>query len=162
MCIFNLKALHITFKNCLENECLAKEWKKQVLIPVHKKGNKHLINNFQPISLLPFCVKVFKKIISIVFLNTYTLAAYQTITNLAFTRVTLACISYFDLKAFDKNPSLEMRGVSFTYQRTLLGSDDNISIPKWRLDENILTGLSMKNVIWSKHIKASSRNRLRL
>ena len=31
--------------------------------PVHKKGDKKLINDYRPVSLLPICSKIFAKII---------------------------------------------------------------------------------------------------
>ena len=57
------KPLHLIFRNCLETESFPKEWKKANIIPVHKKGDKQLITNYRPVSLLPICGKVFEKII---------------------------------------------------------------------------------------------------
>ena len=39
------------------------------VIPVHKKNEKNLINNYRPISLLPICGRIFEKLI---FNNLYT------------------------------------------------------------------------------------------
>ena len=48
-----LKPLHLIFSNCLETESFTKEWKKVNLISVHKEGDKQLITNYGPVSLLP-------------------------------------------------------------------------------------------------------------
>ena len=32
-------------------------------MPVHKKGNKHCLKNYRPISLLPICSKNFERLI---------------------------------------------------------------------------------------------------
>ena len=32
-------------------------------IPIHKKGDKQLLQNYQPVSLLPICGKIFERII---------------------------------------------------------------------------------------------------
>ena len=36
-------------------------WKLANAIPIFKKGDKQLIKNYRPISLLPICGKVFEK-----------------------------------------------------------------------------------------------------
>ena len=40
-----------------------KNGKTENIIPVHKKGDKQLITNYRPVSLLPVCGKVFERII---------------------------------------------------------------------------------------------------
>ena len=37
-------------------------WKLANVIPIFKKGDKQLIKNYRPISLLPICGKMFEKI----------------------------------------------------------------------------------------------------
>ena len=44
-------------------------WKLANVTPIFKKGDKQLIKNFRPISLLPICGKILEKII---FNNLYT------------------------------------------------------------------------------------------
>ena len=36
--------------------------KKANIIPIHKKGNKHLISNYSPVSLLPICGKILERL----------------------------------------------------------------------------------------------------
>jgi hypothetical protein len=40
-----------------------KQWKVAKIIPLHKKGNKHEVANYRPISNLCFVTKVFEKLI---------------------------------------------------------------------------------------------------
>ena len=64
LCTTSISKLpHILFNNSVINECLPNEWKKVNVIPVHKKGDKQVINNYRPVSLLPICSKTFEKII---------------------------------------------------------------------------------------------------
>ena len=65
LCVSSIsKPLHLIFRNCPETKSFPKEWKKTNIIPFHKKGDKQLITNYRPVSLLPLCGKVFEKIIS--------------------------------------------------------------------------------------------------
>ena len=51
--------LGIILKNCID--CGA-------FIPIHKKNDKHCLNNYCPVSLLPICKKIFERMIFNVFL----------------------------------------------------------------------------------------------
>ena len=57
------KPLSIIFKDCLSEGKFPYEWKKANVVPVHKKGNKQSLENYRPISLLPICSKIFKRLI---------------------------------------------------------------------------------------------------
>ena len=57
-----LKPLELIFKSCIESGKFPIEWKK-ANVPVHKKNNKQLIENYLPISLLPVCGKILERII---------------------------------------------------------------------------------------------------
>ena len=57
------KPLSIMLNNCLKAGYFSRPWKKANAVPVHKKGNKQILNNYQPVSLLPICSKLFEKII---------------------------------------------------------------------------------------------------
>jgi len=61
--------LSIIFKKCLSEGCFPLKWKKANVIPIHKKNEKNLFQNYRPVSLLPICAKLFEKII---FDNLYT------------------------------------------------------------------------------------------
>ena len=57
------KPLSITFKDCLNEGKFPHEWKKANVVPVYNKGNKHSLENYRPISLLPICSKIFERLI---------------------------------------------------------------------------------------------------
>ena len=58
-----MKPLELIFKSCLENEKFPIEWKKANVVPVYKRNNKQLIENYRPISLLPVCGKILERLI---------------------------------------------------------------------------------------------------
>ena len=58
-----IKPLSLLFNNCLRDGVFPNDWKKANVIPVHKKGNKQLVSNYRPVSLLPIYSKVFEKLI---------------------------------------------------------------------------------------------------
>ena len=98
-----------------ETESFSKEWKKANTIPVHKKGDKQLIINYWPVSLLPICGKVFEKIIFnslFVYLNNNNLLNSNQSGFRSDSCVNqLITITHDIYKAFDVNPPLEVRGV---------------------------------------------------
>ena len=49
------KPLEIIFNRCLETGTFPNEWKKGNVVPVFKKGDKQILKNYRPISLLPVC-----------------------------------------------------------------------------------------------------------
>ena len=54
------RPLNVIFKTCL---CMGKfslEWKKDNIAPIHKKGDKQIVINYCPVSLLPICGKIFE------------------------------------------------------------------------------------------------------
>ena len=52
------------FKNCLQTGTFPNNWKKSNVVPVHKKGDKQLLQNYYPVSLFPICSKIFERIVS--------------------------------------------------------------------------------------------------
>ena len=55
--------LQIIFKNILSSSIYPDMWKLANVNPIFKKGDKQLIKNYRPISLLPICGKIFEKLI---------------------------------------------------------------------------------------------------
>ena len=71
-----ISPLTIIFTNILSTSIYPDIWKLSNVIPIFKKGDKQLIKNYRPISLLPICGKIFEKIIFI------SLYAYLHTNNL--------------------------------------------------------------------------------
>ena len=61
--------LQIIFTNILSTSIYPDMWKLANVTPIFKKGDKQLIKNYRPISLLPICGKILEKII---FKNLYS------------------------------------------------------------------------------------------
>ena len=57
------KPLEIIFNGCLETGLFPNDWKKGNVVPVFKKGDKQILKNYRPISLLTVCCKIFEKLI---------------------------------------------------------------------------------------------------
>ena len=55
--------LRIIFRNILSTAIYPDIWKLANIPPIFKKGDKQLIQNYRPISLLPICGKIFEKIV---------------------------------------------------------------------------------------------------
>ena len=108
--------LMIIFNKALLSNTFPDTWKRGNIVPVHKKESKQLVKNYRPISLLPICGKIFEKVI------------YNALFDYLKTNELLvncqsgflpgdSCISQLlkithnIYKAFDGNPSLEVRGV---------------------------------------------------
>ena len=56
-----LKPLTILFKNCISEGICPDNWKKYKIFPVHRKGDKQIVDNYRPVSLLTVCGKVFER-----------------------------------------------------------------------------------------------------
>ena len=55
--------LKLIFQNILVTSIYPDIWKLANVTPIYKKGDKQLVTNYRPISLLPNCGKLFEKII---------------------------------------------------------------------------------------------------
>ena len=64
------KPLSIIFRSCLKAGYFPAAWKKANVVPVHKKGNKQILNNYRPVSLHLFVVNCLRKFL-IQFFNTW-------------------------------------------------------------------------------------------
>ena len=58
-----IKPLIILFENSTKSSCYPDIWKRSNIIPVHKKNDKQLVNNYRPISLLPIFGKILERVI---------------------------------------------------------------------------------------------------
>ena len=57
------KPLQLIFSQCIDTGSFPLEWKKDNVAPFHKKGDKQCLKNYQPVSLLPICRKIFERLI---------------------------------------------------------------------------------------------------
>ena len=106
-----VKPLSIIFENCLQSGSFPNNWKKSNVMPIHEKGDKQLLQNYRPVSLLPICGKMFERIIfnsifeyleknSLLCPNQSGFCPFDSCEN------QLLSIVYAN---FDQNPTLEMR-----------------------------------------------------
>ena len=111
-----IKPLSLLFNNCLRDGVFPKDLEKANVIPVHKKGNKQLVSNYRPVSLLPICSKILEKLI---FECIYDFLDQNCLfkANQPGFRPGDSCIhqliaiAHNIFTAFDINPSLEVRGI---------------------------------------------------
>ena len=65
-CAYSLcRPLHHLFSTSLSNHTIPSDWRIHVITPVHKSGDKSLVNNYRPISLLSNTSKVLEQLIII-------------------------------------------------------------------------------------------------
>ena len=57
------KPLELIFQSCIKHGKFPNEWKMANLVPVHKKNDKQILENYRRVSLLPICGKVFERLI---------------------------------------------------------------------------------------------------
>ena len=57
------KPLSMIYKTCIKTGICPNAWKKSNIGLVHTKGDKQIVNNYRPVSLLPIFGKVFEKIL---------------------------------------------------------------------------------------------------
>ena len=110
-----VQPLSLIFRGCIDTGVYPDTWKKSNIVPVHKKGDKQIVNNYRPVSLLPICSKILEKIIfdSIMkFLNESKLLsdAQSGFRPSDLCEYQLLSIVHGIYKSFDCNPPLEVRG----------------------------------------------------
>ena len=109
-----VKPLPIIFENCLQSRSFHNNWKKSSVVPIHKKGDKQLLQNYQPVSLLSIRGKIFERIIfnpifkyleknNLLCPNQSGFYPFDSCENL------LLSIVHDIYANFDQNPTLEMR-----------------------------------------------------
>ena len=57
------KPLHIIFTKSLSEGKIPEDWKKADITVIHKKGDKHLPDNYRPISVTAVCSKILERIV---------------------------------------------------------------------------------------------------
>ena len=111
-----VKPLRLIFQNCLVTGTFPDIWKKSNVVPIHKKGDKQVINNYRSVSLLPICGKIFERLI---FNNIYNFLDEQDVLNpnQSGFRPNDSCvyqllsITHEIFSSFDCNSSLEVPAV---------------------------------------------------
>ena len=58
-----VQPLSLIFTGSIDTGVYPDTWKKSNIVPVHKKGDKQIVNNYRPVSFLPICSKILEKII---------------------------------------------------------------------------------------------------
>ena len=108
--------LRIIFNNILSTAIYPDMWKLANVTPIFKKGDKQLIKNYRPISLLPICGKMFEKIIFNHLYNHLTTHHLITKNQSGFRPGDSTTNQIIDLvneihHAFDNTKSLEVRAI---------------------------------------------------
>ena len=112
--------LYLIFKNCLSSNTFPDVWKKANVIPVHKKGDKQVLENHWPVSLLRICGKIFEELI---FIALYFFFEDHKLLNPCQSGIKkndscinqLVSVTHENYFAFDCNPSLEVRCVFWIF-----------------------------------------------
>ena len=58
-----IPSLSLLFQNSIDTRTFPDTWKKSNIVPVHKKGDKQIVDNYRPVSLLCILGKIFERII---------------------------------------------------------------------------------------------------
>ena len=121
-----VKPLFDIFEFSLETENFPSYWKRGNIIPVHKKGNKDLINNYRPVSLLPIFSKIYEKCIYDTLYNYFEGNDLFSKSQSGFRKgdscvSQLLSITHEIFKGFDANPSLDTCGIFLTFLKPLIG-----------------------------------------
>ena len=94
------------------------------MIPVHKKNEKYIVNNYRPVSLLLVASKIFEKAIYHNLLNDNERENLLSINQSGF-RGNDSCINQLisitheTYRAFNCNPSLKIRGIFLDLSKSL-------------------------------------------
>ena len=111
-----VKPLQLIFDKSLKEGVFPVLWKKANVTPIHKKGDKHDLKNYRPISVLPICGKIFEKIL---YNNIYHFFQENNIldVNQSGFRAVDSCINQLIsithniFRLIDTNPSLKVSGI---------------------------------------------------
>ena len=58
-----ISTISLIYKNCINSGILSTILQKSNVVPVHKKGDKQVVDNYRPVSLLPVFDKILEKLI---------------------------------------------------------------------------------------------------
>ena len=58
-----IQTLPLVFRGFIYTGVYPDTWKKSNIVPVHKKGDKQIVNNYRTVSFLPMCSNILEKII---------------------------------------------------------------------------------------------------
>ena len=102
-------------KICINSGVFPDIWKRSHIIPTYKKKDKHYINNYHPVSLLPICGKIFECILYnplFLYLESNNLltphqSGFRPNDSCIYQLLSIVHSIYAD---FDHNPSLEVQG----------------------------------------------------
>ena len=108
--LFNISHFLLETGNFLSN------WRKGNIVPVRKKGNKNLINNYRPVSLLPIFSTIFEKCIYDTLYNYLEGNGLFSKSQSDFGKgdscvSQLLSITHEIIKGFDVNPLLNICGI---------------------------------------------------
>ena len=108
----------IIFEHSLKNGKFPKIRKKANVVLMHKKEDKMLVKNFRPISLFPIFGKMFERVICSSLFNCFQSNRLFTPSQSGFLPgysciAQLLSITRKIQTAFDKNPTVDVRGVFF-------------------------------------------------
>ena len=121
-----VKPLTVLFENCISQGIFLDNWKKTSIAPIHRKGDWKIKNIYRPVSLLPICRIILKRLIFnslYQFLEELNLLSVQQsgfrcndscINQLLFIVHTLH-------KDFHAYPTLDARDVFLEISKTLFG-----------------------------------------
>ena len=103
--------LSLIYKNCIDSGIFPDQWKRTHIIPTYKKNDKHIINNYHPVSSLPICGKISEHIMYnpvVLYLeNNKHQSGFCPNDSCIYQLIPIVHHIYANL---DHNPSLEVRG----------------------------------------------------
>ena len=118
------KPITLLFKNCLVSGNFPDVWKKSNIVRVHKKEDKQLIKNCQPVSLFPIRRKLLEKLIFNSVFNFIDTRNMLSVHQSGFCPSDssvhqLISIVYNIYNAFDASPGRNVRDVFLDISKTL-------------------------------------------
>ena len=121
-----IKPLSILFQNRIDTRIFPDTWNKSNTVPVHKKGDKQILDNYRPVSLLPILGKIFERVIFNSIFE-YLEGNNLLCPNQSGFRLSDSCeyqllsILHEIYKSFDCNPPKDVRGfLSNRFQQVVL------------------------------------------